>query len=148
MARFRFELQVVLDQRERVERDRQKVVAELEAQRVSLEDVIRRCQDGLARERMQLREMLKGSDLRGVRYQVAASGRLAATAQRAVLELAGVHKRLEAARQALLEAARQRKAVELLRERRFEEWRQEQNRRESAAADELVVMRAGLGDDI
>lgn len=141
MARFRFQLQAVLEHRERIERDRQKVVAELESQRVSLEHVIRRCQEGLVDERTHLRGMLERSNLRDVRFQVAASARLTGTAQRAVLELAGVQKRLEAARASLLDAAKQRKAVELLKERRLDEWKQTQGRLEAAAIDELAVMR-------
>lgn len=144
MAKFRFELQAVLDLRERVERDRQIVVAELEAQRVALEGVIRNCQDDLVQERATLRTMLQESDLRSARQQYAVAGRLTVRAQRAVLELAGVHKRLEAARAALLEASRQRKAVELLRERRYDEWKQAREKAEAAALDELAVMRAGV----
>jgi flagellar FliJ protein len=144
VARFRFELQAVLDLRERVERDRQIVVAELEAQRVTLEDVIRQCQESLVQERATLRAMLEGSDLRAARQQYAVAGRLTTRAQRAVLELAGVHKRLEAARAALLEASRQRKAVELLRERRYEEWKHARDKAEAAALDELAVMRSGV----
>ncbi len=148
MARFRFELQAVLDQRERIEQARQKVVAELEAQRVGLEDVIRRCQENLVRERQEMKAMLEAADLRGVRFQAAAAGRLTVTAQRAVLELAGVHKRLEAARLSLLEASRSKRAVELLKERRFEEWKYAQNKVEAAALDELVVMRGVHGGDL
>ena len=92
--------------------------------------------------------MLQAADMRGVRFQAGAATRLIASAQRAVLELAGVHKRLEAARAVLLEATKRRKAVELLKERRFEEWQQEQARREAAATDEIAVMRAGYGGDL
>ena len=147
MARFRFELQVVLEHRQRIEQERQKAVAELDTQRVGLETVIRRCQEGLATERVHTRTLLEGSDLRGVRYQVAATTRLTATAQRAVLELAGVHKRLEAARAALLEAAKNRKAVELLRDKRWAEWMEREKKLEAAAVDELAVMRARHGGD-
>ena len=73
--------------------------------------------------------------------------RLAGTAQRTVLELAGLLRRLESARAELLEAAKRRKAVELLKDRRFEEWRSDQNRRELAAVDELAVMAAGRRGD-
>jgi flagellar FliJ protein len=147
MARFRFELQAVLEHRERIEQERQRAVAEIEAQRVALEDVIRRCQQGLVQERDAMREMLAASDIRGVRCQVAAAGRLNTTAQRAVLELAGVHKRFEAARSTLLEASKDKKAVELLKERRYEEWKRQQNKREADAIDELAVMRAGRGGE-
>jgi len=146
VARFKFELEAVLEHRKRLEQERQKAVAELESQRVGLEGIIRRCQEGLVHEKEEMKALLKGADMRGVRFQIAAAGRLTASAQRAVLELAGLHKRLEAARVLLLDAARRRKAVELLKERRFEEWMRHQNKLEAEAMDELAVMRAGQGD--
>jgi flagellar FliJ protein len=148
MPRFRFELQVVLEHRVRLEQQHQKVVADLEAKRVALEDSIRSCQQALETERAEARALLKAADIRGARLQAGAANRLVATAQRAVLELAGLLKRLETARAALLEAAKQRKAVELLKERRFEEWRYQQNHRENAEIDELAVMRAGRVEDL
>lgn len=148
MARFRFQLQAVLDHRVRIEEQHQRVVMELEAKRVALEDTIRSCQQGLEAERAETRTLLRAADIRGARFQAGAASRFVATAQRAVLELAGVHKRLESARAALLEAAKQRKAVELLKEHRYEEWRSQLNRRENAELDELAVMRAGRAEDL
>jgi flagellar protein FliJ len=143
MPRFKFQLQSVLEHREVIERQKQRAVAELEVQRVRLENLIRECQRGLVAEAAALRECLGASNIRGVRQQAAASMRLTVAAQRAALELAGVHKRIEAARADLLVAAKRRKAVDLLKERRRDEWRAEESRRELAAIDELAVMRAG-----
>jgi flagellar protein FliJ len=145
VARFRFELQAVLDHRQRQEREHQRAVAELERQRVAYENTIRACQDGLTQEREHMRSLLAVADVRGARQQVAAASRLSAQAQRAVLELAGLHKRLDVARSALLEATKRRKAVELLKERRLEEWTRAQNKKESDAVDEIAVMRAARG---
>src|SRR5262249_51621641 len=86
-------------------------------------------------------------DLRGVRFQAGAALRLITLAQRAVLRLAGVHKKLDAARLELLEATTRRKAVGALRERRLEEWKHEEKRREAGAADEVSVMFAARGAD-
>ncbi len=148
MARFRFQLQAVLQHRLRLEQEQQRVVAELESTRATLEGTIRSCQDALVRERSEMRSMLQAADMRGVRFQAGAATRIIASAQRAVLELAGVHKRLEAARAVLLEATKRRKAVDLLKERRFEEWRYQQARREAEATDEIAVMRAAHGGDL
>lgn len=146
MARFVFELQAVLDHRERAVEMRQRAVAEVELERARLEGVVRECQRGIAAERAEMRRVLAGGgarvDIALVRTQAGAAVRLAAVAQQAVLQLAGVHKRLEAVRLELLKAERARKAVELLRERRHEAWRIETARREAAAQDELMVMRA------
>lgn len=143
MSVFRFKLQPVLDHREMIEQQKQRVVAVLEADRLRLENLIRDCQRALLEESAAMRECLGLSNIRGVRQQAAASMRLTVTAQRAAIELAGVLKRIETARADLLAASKRRKAVELLRERRHEDWMLEQSRRELAAVDELMVMRAG-----
>lgn len=147
MAKFRFRLQAVLDHREMVEQQKQKAVAELEGHRVRLEERIRECQRSIAAEKAGQRSMLGSADILGARRQASAALRLMVAAQRTAIELAGVHKRLEAARAELLEAAKRRKAVELLRERRLDEWKQDMDRREAAALDELSVMRAARKGD-
>lgn len=144
MARFRFNLQPVLEHRVMIEREKQRAVAILERERLGLEDTIRACQRAIEAEQSEARGRLVGLvDLRAVRQQGSAALRHAASARRAVLRLAGVHQRLVAARAELLEAAKRRKAVELLRERRYEQWKQDQSRREAGALDELVVMGHG-----
>lgn len=147
MARFRFSLEAVLRYRKSLEQLKQKAVAELEIERVRLEGLIRQQQLGLERERSELSGLLTEADMRGVRWQAAAAVRMVAVAQRYAIELAGVLKRLEAARAELLEASKRRKAVELLKERRFDEWRTDEAHRELASVDELAVMAAGRKDD-
>jgi flagellar FliJ protein len=147
VPKFRFALQAVLDQRERVEQQKQRGVAEVEAQRAVIEGRLRELQRAITQEKAEQGAKLRTGDVAGARGQAAAIVKLAAAAQRTVLELAGVHKRLEAARADLLEATKRRKAVELLRERRFEEWRLDLERREAAETDELAVMRAGRKDE-
>jgi flagellar FliJ protein len=145
MARFRFPLQAVLDQREAAEKERQRAVAELERERVAIEGEISGCQELIAGSHADVRALLGGGvvSLLDVRRDVSAAVRADATARRAALRLAGVHRRLTAARGALLQAARARRAVELLKERRYEQWRADERRREAAETDELAVMRAG-----
>lgn len=146
MARFRFTLQAVLQHREMIEEQKQRAVAVLEAERVRLEGVIRGYQEGIGREKHDMRAALARGDIPAARMQSGASVRLAAAAQRAVLELAGVHRRLEAARAELLEATKRKKAVARLKERRLEEWKTQQARLELAAVDELAVMAAARKD--
>ena len=62
--------------------------------------------------------------------------------RRSDLELAGLHRRLEAARSELTEAARDRRAIELLRERRLFEWRRRIDRAEDAVIDDLAAAAA------
>jgi flagellar export protein FliJ len=152
MARFQFQLEAVLEQRRSVERTRQVAVAELERQRMDAEDRIRGLQRQIVVEKEDLRDALStprpgaravgGVDLRHVRLQAGASLHLIGKAQHAVVQLAGLLKRLDGARLELVRATTRRKAVEVLKERRYEQWRDEQRRRENAALDELSVMRA------
>ncbi|MBI1190856.1 MAG: hypothetical protein GC200_09285 [Tepidisphaera sp.] len=154
MAKFVFELEGLLRARAAEERKRQLVVGAFERERARIEDLIRECQSAIVRGRDDLREALGGAragsavDLAGVRMQAGAGLHMVARAQRHVFELAGVHRKLDAARLELLKAATARKAVEMLKERRFEEWREEQKRLEAAAMDELAVMRAGKGEEL
>jgi flagellar protein FliJ len=147
MARFRFELEAVLEQRLRIERQAQRGVAELEVERLQLEERVRRLQRAIADERADQRLLLQGGQVGEARAQAAAAVRLGGVAQRVVLELSAVHVRLEAARGELLAATKRRKAVEMLRERRLEAWREDENRREAAEMDELAVMQAGRKEE-
>jgi flagellar export protein FliJ len=159
MARFRFQLEPVLAQRQRVEDRCKLVVADLERQRLEIERALRELQDGIVRERSELRRHLgtpgsAGSggeggpvELRDAKLQAAAAFTMDLRARQEVLRLAGLHKRLEAARSELLKATTARKAVDLLKERRWEAWRLEQSRVESAGVDEMAVMRAHRKED-
>ena len=145
MPRFRFPLQPVLDLRQREEDARQKAVAELDQERRRIEDGLRRRQQSITQAREDVRTGLVGAiDPQGLRSQANASLSLMRDAQRTVLELAGVHRRLERARSELQEAARRRRALELLRDRRETEWRRSIDRREQAAIDELAMNRTRI----
>lgn len=145
MPRFVFELQSVLKARLAEERQEQLAVASIEVQRARLEQMIRECQQGIVQARDDLRDRLSAEqsgtqvDLAGVRMQAGASLHLVARTQRAVLELAGVHSRLDAARLKLLAAATRRKAVEALRDRRYEAWREAERRADANAMDEIAM---------
>jgi flagellar FliJ protein len=142
MARFRFQLQPVLDARSRTEDARRRDVAALELERRRLEDRLRSGQVSISGARDEVREALIGTVRpESLRAQANVSLACMRDAQRLVLELAGVHRRLETARAALAEAAKQRRAIELVKERRFETWRRERDRREQSALDEIATNR-------
>lgn len=150
MAKFVFNLRPVLDQRFRVEREKQRRVAELERERLAIEREIAGHERAITAERDELRARLfdekSGArvNLPQVRQQAHASLGMIARAQRAVIRLAGIQQRLDAARLELIQATAARRGVEVLRERRFEAWKHEQDRREAGALDEMAVMRAGM----
>lgn len=144
MARgFRFQLQPVLEQRERQEREQQRRVALIEGERVALENRLREIQGQIEAAKGELRGRL-GRDgttvvVRDVRFQAGATLALLVQAQSTALALAGTLKRLEASRGELLKATTARKAVQLLKDRRYAQWRLERERKEAAEVDEIAT---------
>jgi len=147
MAKFTFALEPLLKARRLVEQSHQRIVAQIDRERIQLEENLRRHQMHITQGKQSLQGHLVGKiDAHALRMHAAASIHLMREAQRIVLELAGVHRRQEAARAELIEASRRRRAVELLRERRFEQWKAAQDKAETAALDELAVIAAGRGN--
>lgn len=143
MAKFRFKLDVLLNARKRAEDRCRCDVAALERERQGLEDSLRLRQERIGESRRSVRDHLVGRiESSAVRMQANASLSLMRDAQRTVLELAGLHRRLQEARRLLTDAAVKRRAIELLRDRRFQEWRRHQVRREQAGQDELAIISA------
>lgn len=143
MARFVFSLQPVLKARRRAEEELQRAVAQIERERMRLEDVLRGHQRSLVSDKNLLRAGLTGLiDARDLRLQANCARQIMRRAQQIVLELAGVYKRLEAARARLIEATRDRRAIELVRERRYEQFKAAIDKAETAALDELAVIAA------
>ncbi|CAN5705685.1 hypothetical protein BH11PLA1_BH11PLA1_08970 [soil metagenome] len=148
MAKFVFELESLLAQRRRVERERQRALASLERERRRLLDQAVALQRSMVVGRGMLRGSLAAAekiDVTAVRMQ--AHGALLALIdlQRVALQAAGTQQKAEGARLSLLKAAVQRKAVETLRSQRLEAWRRDEARRETAEADDIILMRAGRG---
>ena len=143
MAKFMFRFEPLLKARRRVEQDAQKSVAELERERLALEDVLRGYQGSISHGKAALCGVLAGAlDMRALRLEAGSALHLVRKAQQVVLQLAGLTNRLQTARGHLIEAMRRRRALELLREQRFEQWKSALNKAETAALDDLAVARA------
>ncbi|MHC4909881.1 MAG: flagellar export protein FliJ [Planctomycetota bacterium] len=143
MPRFRFALEPLLKARRAEEQREQRAVAVIEREHQQLLEAIRRRQQELSAAKHDLRGELVGAiNARDLRMLADGSLHQMRHAQRLVLELAGVDKRLEVARGVLIEAARRRRAVEMLRERRFEAWKRDMDRLETNRLDELATMTA------
>ncbi len=139
MARFRFTLQPVLDMREREEQTQQRVVAEIQHQRVELERQIRSYHAQIEDERTALREQLVGeTDFAGARLQANATVFLTHQADACVVELAGVYARLDRAKQDLAHATGRRRAIESLRDRQRAAWQAAAMKREQHELDEIA----------
>ncbi|MHC4416013.1 MAG: flagellar export protein FliJ [Planctomycetota bacterium] len=141
MPRFVFALEPLLEVRRRAEQDAQRHVARIERERLRLEETLRRHQHGITERKHALRKSLTGTiDMPALRLRANASLHLVRQARQVVLQLAGVHARLESARARLVEAAQRRRAIELLRDRRYAQWKAAQDKAETAALDELAVI--------
>lgn len=148
MARFRFPLDPLLEARRRTEQRHQLAVAELDRKRLELEDSLRQQQAFITEGKQTLRDRLVGQvDIAGLRVHAACTIDLTRRAERIVVELAGIHERLEKARGELREAVKQRRSLQRLRELRFEQWKQRLRKAEEAALDELAVAAAARGSE-
>ncbi len=149
MARFVFKLDALLKARSRVEQQFQLAVAQIERERIKLEDKLRAKQTSLTGGKEELREQLSGLiDVRSLRYRANMAQQIMRDAQKLVLELAGVHNRLFVARGKLIEAARSRRAIELVREKRYQQYKADEAKAEIAAMDELAVIAAARKEPI
>ncbi|MBK7405777.1 MAG: flagellar FliJ family protein [Phycisphaerales bacterium] len=149
MAKFTFELEALLEQRRREERDRMRALGVLEQERLAIERAAASLGAALRDEREALRAELAGGrsvDLGRVRLQSGASLHGVRRTHELALSAAAVLKRLDAARVELLHATTRRRAVEKLRERRLEAWIAGQRRLEAMALDELITSRFGGGE--
>ena len=140
MAKFLFRLEPLLKARRRQEEKEQRAVAELERERMALEETLRGYQRKITHGKESLRGSLGGAlDMRGLRLEAGAALHLIRKAQQVVLQLAGLGQRQGVARARLIEATKRRRALELLKERRFDQWKTNLDKAETAQIDELVT---------
>lgn len=136
MKAFKFRLDPVLEQRKRVEEEKQQRLAERERELQIAVDELARLDGEYRRFAVRLRDehaRLAGDELR-LHY-----AHLQYLDRRIVAQHGVVAKRREAvdhARAELLEAAKERKAMERLKERRLEEYRAENARLEQRDLDD------------
>lgn len=143
--RFVFTLEPVLDMRRLDEERCLRQVAELERQRLRINERVGAVQRGAAGDRQRLAAAVSPGnvDMTVVRMQAVASQHAVLGLQRAAIELAGVMHRLESARQDLQRATAARKALEIMRQKQRVEWLRLRARRETLEQEDLAVMRFG-----
>ena len=107
-----------------------------------LEEGLTRMQANISAAKGELRASLVGRvDLSAVGSFARYSGQGEIRGRQVVSQLAGLTRRIEAARAALLEASRAYEVLERLRQRHEREWRAVQERREGEEMDELATQR-------
>lgn len=151
MATFRFNLEGVLRHRKHLEQQHQRAVGELVAQMTAMQAELQTLNDTVSDSTEQLRTShLTGSIDLGYltahrRFMLATRAKAAELLQR----MARLQQQIDQARQRLAEAAKQRKIIEKLKEKQFDRWRDDQQRKELAALDEIGMQLsfAALSDD-
>ena len=139
MARFVFQLEGVLQHRERIERERQRDHATVAAELRRMEQELRQLNDQIEQTASEVRQhhMTGRLDMNYLaahrRYMLAMNRQLSVLNQKTEQQ----RQRVQAAHQALVEAAKQKKIIEKLRERRHRLWMDDRSRAEASALDEL-----------
>src|SRR5258706_8663139 len=144
MARFKFQLEGVLEHRKNIEQEKQRALATAQVQMQRLKD-----------ELVELDRVARGAvgDLRENRLVgrldmsfLAAHRRFTGSVQRKAIAIAQkmalVQRQIDEARAALAEAAKQRKIIEKLRERQHERWQSQQHRQEADELDDIGMQLA------
>jgi flagellar FliJ protein len=140
MAGFTFQYETVLEQRRRVERQRQRELAEAQQAQQRMKDQLRQMQQTVDQSKQQIREQLIGSvDLTQIGSVARYSAQVTFRGQQLVQQLATQDKEVQQARAQLAEATRQRKILEQLKERHYQQWLWQQRRNERRQQDELAT---------
>ncbi len=149
MKPFKFKLNAVLGQRQRVEREAQRLVAERERDHRALVDRLENLQQVDTSERRDLASRLAEGgkvDARALRQQAAASMQAQRQMRETALKLTGAAQRLHEARAVLTQATAKRRAIELVRDQQFKAWKAAERRVETEALDEMAMaMRRAAG---
>lgn len=144
MAKFRFKLESVLAQRQRVEDERQRELAKLLRERFILETELRHMQEAITADKVEMSGELVGRvDVGRIRAHANHANQVTLRAQQIAVRMMGLEKQIEAARGKLLDATKGRKAIELLKDKQLKRWQTELDRRERETLDEMAVQRFG-----
>ncbi|NRA57933.1 MAG: hypothetical protein HRU13_07425 [Phycisphaerales bacterium] len=142
--RFVFELQAVLEQRHREEQRAQAALAAVQHERLEIERDLADLRLAVEAERDVTRSMMVGRlTANSLREHIAGELGADRKARALAIKLAGVQKRIDAARDVLREASVQHEAINRLREQRLRAWVDELERAERLEVDDLMVMRRG-----
>lgn len=141
MAQFVFHLESVLRHRKNIEREKQRALAEVQAQLVPLRAQL----DALDNAVRKSVEDIRQHRLTGVLDLnfLAAHRRFLNSSHKQAIELAQaiakIQIRVDLARRDLATAAMERKIIEKLKEKQFERWRTKQSAAELSMLDEVAM---------
>ena len=141
MARFTFNLQTVLEQRENDEHLCQMELAHAQLAQSQLQDELAKVEADInaANESMRNEHLVGKLNVTVItthrRYLIAMRAQVIGIAQR----LAAARLQVEAKQRKLAEAAKNRKAIEFLRDKQKQRWMIEQDKKELAQADDVAM---------
>ena len=140
--RFTFRLQRVLDVRRRLEQTAQQELANLNNEKMRLEEKLRDAESRrLEALRLHRSGMIGSIEIDMLRMHASVARQEASHARTLVLERAALEPRIETARQSLLKASSARKGLEHLHDQAHVQWKRETRR--SERRDELEVSMIG-----
>ena len=140
MPRFRFRFATLLKHRRQLELQAKRDLAVHLRTKMILEGQLRNMQQSISAAKQDMAEGLVGKvDVDALRRIGTHGSHVQLRGQQIVLKLAQVERDVHQSRSKLLDTTRQRKALELLRQRQFEEWKQEQARRETNELDDRAT---------
>jgi len=144
MPRFVFRLEVLLTHRQQVEKEKQRRVAQIQQEIQAVVRIIQETQSRIREENRTLgtKQLTGKLDMQYIAHEKRFVGALQVRIMLATQKRAGLEQVLAAARAELLAAARARKVLEKLKDKQFQRWRAEQERKESAAMDEIATQSA------
>lgn len=141
MAQFCFQLEGVLQHRERLEKDRQRDLAVAQAEMVRLDGELQTLNRDVQQSTADVRDhhLVGRLDMTYLaahrRYMLGMQRKVLALAQK----IAAQQQVVDAARRALAEASKQKKILEKLKEKQHRRWTEDLARREAGALDELTT---------
>lgn len=145
MSRFRFSMENILIIKEKLEEQAKNEYAQANArlfrEQDKLDALVCRCEGARQELRKKLQETLSMKDIRKREEAVEVLKFYVIQQQLAVIRC---EKEVEVAREKLSEAMKERKIFEKLREKAYEEFVQEENKKEQREVDELMSYKHGV----
>jgi flagellar protein FliJ len=150
MPRFRFRLQSVLDHRERIERDKQRLLAIAQRDLVAAQTRLAELRDDYERTGEELRAKHRELDAMSLYNYYAHMDFVLRAIRDVEVRVAACEAEVERAKAVLLSARKDKKILETLKERRREVFEIQQRAEEQSMLDDLNARRygrdrAGLG---
>ena len=145
MAKFVYSMQNILDMKEKLERQEKNDYSRANVRLLEAQDELERLKDRQIEQEEKLRQNLKES-MQVLQIKEAENGVevIKMYVKQQMLRVKQRERELEEARTRLALAMRERKTFEKLREKAFQQFMEEENKKEQKEVDELVSYRYGV----